>query len=295
MTKIREQAMQYIEQNKIPQVHFGKLVGIGESTISRWLKGTYPSPEKIDAKVREFLEKEAVRETITETKDIQFVMTAIAQQVWGALEYGRIQRTISVVYGDAGIGKTRTMREWAADKTDVVVVTANPAVKSPKGFFKLLARQLKTTAQGSLDDIVMDIMDKLMVSDRTIVVDEAQHLTRESLELVRSINDATGTAIVLMGNEIIYSKMLGKQQAEFAQLFTRIGMRKHLLTDYFVESDVAAIFGVTDPNVTEFLLGMCRSKFSLRGAIHVFVNAQNNEDTSEKGLKAMSKAMGIVV
>ncbi|KYG90354.1 hypothetical protein A0U40_18355 [[Bacillus] sp. KCTC 13219] len=126
-----------------------------------------------------------MRETITETKDIVFTETAISKQIVGALEYGRIQRTISVVYGDAGIGKTRTMREWAKDKTDVVVVTANPAIKSPKGFFKHLARQLKTTAQGSIDDLVMDIMDKLMVSDRTIVIDEAQHLVRETLELVR--------------------------------------------------------------------------------------------------------------
>lgn len=295
MTTIREQAIRYIEQHKISQVHFGKLVGMGESTTSRWLKGTYPSPEKLDAKVKEFLEKEAVRETITETKDIQFTMTAISKQIIGALEYGRIQRTISVVYGDAGIGKTRTMREWAADKTDVIIVTANPAVKSPKGFFKLLAKRLKTTASGSIDDIVMDIMDKLAVSDRTIIIDEAQHLVRETLELVRSINDATGTAITLMGNEVVYAKMLGRQQAEFAQLFTRIGMRKHLLTDYFTEKDVQAIFGVVDQGETDYLLSLCRSKFSLRGAIHVYVNAQNNEDTSEKGLKAMSKAMGIVV
>lgn len=295
MSAIREQAMKYIEQTGITQVHFGKLVGVGESTISRWLKGNYPSPEKIDARVADFLEKEAAREQITETKDISFAMTAISKQVWTALEYGRIQRTISVIYGDAGIGKTRTMKEWAADKTDVIVVTANPAVKSPKGFFKLLARQLKTTTRGSIDDIVVDIMDKLMLSDRTIVIDEAQHLVRETLELIRSINDATGTAIVLMGNEIIYSKMLGKQQAEFAQLFTRIGMRKHLLTDYFTESDVKAIFGAEDPKATSYLLELCRSKFSLRGAIHVWVNARNNEDVSEKGLKAMSRVMGIMV
>lgn len=292
---IQERAASYIKQSGITQAHFGRLVGVAESTISRWLKRTYPAPEQIDAKVNDFLEKEAVRETISETSDIQFAMTGISKSIWQALEYGRIQRTISVIYGDAGIGKTRTMREWVKDKTDVIVVTANPAVKSPKGFFKLLARRLKTTFQGSLDDIVADIMDKLMMSDRTIVIDEAQHLTRETLELVRSINDADGTAIILMGNEIIYSKMLGKQQAEFAQLFTRIGMRKHLLTDHFTQEDVMEIFNIEDKAAAQFLLEMCRSKFSLRGAIHVFVNSQNNGDISEKGLKAMSKVMGIMI
>lgn len=292
---IQEKAFAYIKQSGITQAHFGRLVGVAESTMSRWLKGTYPAPEQIDKKVEDFLKKEEVRETITEATDIKFVMTGISKSVWQALEYGRIQRTISVIYGDAGIGKTRTMREWSKDKTDVIVVTANPAVKSPKGFFKLLARQLKTIAQGSLDDIVIDIMDKLMMSDRTIVIDEAQHLVRETLELVRSINDATETAIILMGNEVIYSKMIGKQQAEFAQLFTRIGMRKHLLTDNFVERDVSSIFNIEDKAALSYLLEMCRSKFSLRGAIHVFINAQNNEDISEKGLRAMSRVMGIMV
>lgn len=292
---IQEKAIDYIKQTGVTQAHFGRLVGVAESTMSRWLKGTYPAPETIDAKVKDFLDKEEVRESITETSDIGFVMTGISKSVWQALDYGRIQRTISVIYGDAGIGKTRTMREWSKDKSDVIVVTANPAVKSPKGFFKMLARSLKTASQGSLDDLVLDIMDKLMMSDQTIVIDEAQHLVRETLELVRSINDANDTAIILMGNEIIYSKMIGKQQAEFAQLFTRIGMRKHLLTDSFVESDIKEIFNVGDKAASNYLLEMCRSKFSLRGAIHVYVNAQNNEDISEKGLRAMSRVMGIMV
>lgn len=292
---LQKRAITYIKQSGITQAHFGRLVGVAESTISRWIKGTYPAPETIDAKVKDFLQKEEVREGITETNDIQFVMTGISQNIWHVLDYGRIQRTISVIYGDAGIGKTRTMREWAKDKTDVIVVTANPAVKAPKGFFKMLARQFKTITQGSLDDIVIDIMDKLMSSDRTIVVDEAQHLNRDTLELIRSLNDATNTAIILMGNEIIYSKMLGKQQAEFAQLFTRIGMRKHLLTDNFEESDIQEIFNVTEKSSISFLLALCRSKFSLRGAIHVFINSQNNGDISEKGLKVMSKAMGILI
>ncbi|GLC87518.1 AAA family ATPase [Lysinibacillus piscis] len=292
---LQEQAKQYIKQNKIPQVHFGKLVGVGESTISRWLKGDYPNAERIDAQVRDFLDKETARENVMEIRDIPFVQTTISEQVWGELEYGRIQRTISIIRGDAGVGKTRTMREWAADKSDVVVITANPAFKSPKAFFKLLARSLKTTTSGAIDDIVMDVMDKLMISDRTIVIDEAQHLTRPTLELVRSLNDAAGTAIILMGNEIIYSKMFGRQEAEFSQLFTRTDTPRPKLVDFFTEEDVMAIFNVKEKGQIQHLLNICRSRYSLRTAIRVFVNAQNNEDISAEGLKAMSKTMGIVV
>lgn len=186
------------------------------------------------------------------------------------------------------------MNGWRKDKTDVIVVTVTPAFASPKSFLKVLARALKTSKQGSIDDIFMEILDKLQGTDRTLVIDEAQHLTCKTLELVRSINDIQGTAIILIGNELIYSKMQGRQQAEFAQLFSRIGMKMHLLTDYFTEKDIQSIFKDIDTDASKYLLDICRSKYGLRGAIHVYINAKNNEDVSIKGITAMGRMMGMI-
>lgn len=285
----------YMEEKKLSQVKLATLVGVAESTFSRWLKGNYPNPEAIDQKVNNFFEKESIREEVVDAKNIGFAMTTVSRNVWQVLEYCRIQRAIGVVYGDAGIGKTRTMQEWANGKTDVVVVTATPAFNSPKSFLKLLAKQLKTIRAGAMDDIFMDVLDKLTGTDKTIVIDEAQHLTHKTLEIVRSINDSTDTAIILIGNAIVYSKLLGKQQAEFAQLFSRLGMRSHLMTDSFKADDVVKVFGDQDEDIVDFLLTICKSKFGLRGAVYVFTNAKNNGDTSLKGLKAMAKLMGILV
>mgnify|MGYP001622923123 FL=1 len=290
---LQEKARLYIGQNGISQVEFGRRIGVSESVISRWLKGSYPNPETVDKKVIDFLDKEEAREIVTEVRDIPFSETNISKKIWNTLEYCRIQKTIGVVYGDAGIGKTRTMNEWCKDKTDVIVVTVTPAFASPKSFLKVLARALKTNKQGSIDDIFMEILDKLQGTDRTIVIDEAQHLTCKTLELVRSINDMEGTAIILIGNELIYNKMQGRQQAEFAQLFSRIGMKIHLLTDYFTERDVSVIFKDVQQDVAKYLLDICKSKYGLRGAIHVYINAKNNEDISIKGITTMSRMMGI--
>lgn len=285
----------YMEEKSLSQAKLATLIGIGESTFSRWLKGTYPNPESISQKVETFFEKESMRKEVAVARDIGFAMTSISKKVWQVLEYCRLQRIVGAVYGDAGIGKTRTMEEWSKDKTDVVIVTASPAFGSPKPFLKLLARELKTIRVGGLDDIFLDILDKLTGGDKTIVIDEAQHLNRKTLEVVRSINDSTRTAIILIGNETVYSKMVGKQQAEFAQLFSRLGMRNHLLTDMFVEEDVTDVFGEFDTDIVNHLLSICRSKYGLRGATYVFVNAQNNGDLSIKGIKAMAKLMGILV
>lgn len=290
---LQEKAKLYIAGNKISQVEFGRRVGVSESVISRWLKGAYPNPETVDKKVTDFLDKEEVRDIVAEVRDIPFSETNISKKIWNTLEYCRIQRTIGVVYGDAGIGKTRTMEEWKRDKTDVITVTVTPAFASPKSFLKVLARSLKSSRQGSIDDIFSEILDKLEGTDRTIVIDEAQHLTCKTLELVRSINDMQGTAIILIGNELIYNKMQGRQQAEFAQLFSRIGMKIHLLTDYFTERDVSIIFKDVEQTAAKYLLEICKSKYGLRGAIHVYINAKNNEDISVAGITAMSRMMGM--
>ena len=99
----------------------------------------------MDKKVIDFLNKEEAREIVTEVRDIPFSETNISKKIWNTLEYCRIQKTIGVVYGDAGIGKTRTMNEWCKDKTDVIVVTVTPAFASPKSFLKV-QRWRKSTA-----------------------------------------------------------------------------------------------------------------------------------------------------
>lgn len=288
-----EQVRGYMTDNKVSQAKFAGSIGVSESTISRWLKKDYPNMDTISEKVQEYLEKEELRKQ--NVGKLEFVMTNVSKQVWNVLEYTRLQRTIGIIYGDAGIGKTETAKQWAKGKSDVVMITATPAFANPKPFLKLLARAFKTSRTGTMDDVYLDIMDKLMSREITLIIDEAQHLTIQSLEIVRSLNDSTGTAIIMIGNEVVYSKMLGKQKAEFAQLFSRIGMRSSLSTEMLRKEDAAAIFGLNEGSELDYLHSICGSRFGLRGAVHVWINASNNEDTSLSGLKGMAKQMGILV
>ena len=295
MTELIAEAKSYMETKKMSQAQFANMVGVSESTISRCLKGDYPNMESASAKVRLYLDKESLREQSLEAGSIDFVMTNVSKKIWQVLEYSRLKKKLSCIYGDAGIGKTKTAREWAKGKSDVVFVTVTPAFGNQKPFLKLLARALKTSRTGTVDDLYLDILDRLESRDMTIIIDEAQHLTVKTLEAIRSINDSTGTAIVLIGNEVVYSKMMGKQQAEFAQLFSRIGMRSSLSVDMLTAEDVKQIFGTREEQETGYLKEICHSKFGLRGAVNVWVNAANNNNTSVAGLKAMAKQMGIFI
>lgn len=296
-----QKCYRYMEEKGLSQVKLAGKIDIAESTFSRYLKGTYPNPETISEKVNAFFEKEEKREVASHTSEIGFAMTTMSQKVVNVLEYCRVQKIIGVIYGDAGIGKTYTSKHWMKDKPDVVMISINPTFANPKAFLKVLARALKTDASGLADEVLLDIYTHLGNGDKTIIIDEAQHLTRRTLEIIRSINDATGTAIILVGNETVYSKLNGKQQAEFAQLFSRIGMKSNnLLTDMFKADDVRKVFDLNEETEDEseavdYLLKICRSKYGLRGAAYVYNNAKNNDDVSQKGLRAMATAMGIAV
>ncbi|MCQ4363168.1 AAA family ATPase [Mycobacterium gordonae] len=270
-----------------------KLLGVSESTFSRYLTGTYPNPETIERKITDLLDKAERRLTVASVEDIPYALTSIALQVEQTLDYARLKHNISVIHGDAGIGKTYALEQWSAGKTDIIKLTAAPAIANPKAFFKYLARELKVDRGGHIDDLYIELIDRLTGSDKVIAIDEAQHLTLKTLENLRGLQEAAQVALVLIGNEQIYSKMIGRQRIEFAQLFSRIAWKRHLLTDQFGLDDVQKVFGDLESGAEGVLLDVCRSKYGLRGATHVYVNASNNGDISAKGLRAMAKTMGI--
>ncbi len=290
---MKERALKYILDNNISNSSFARKIGVAESTFSRYVSGNYPNPVSIDEKVREFLEKEERRKSSFVKDDIGFAMTTISKKVIDILEYSYIQKVIACIYGDAGIGKTYTTRKWMDGRNDICFVTATPTFSNPRPFLKLLSGKLKTAKTASQDEMYLEIVEKLESTDKMIVIDEAQHLTKKTLEIVRSINDSTNTAIVMIGNELIYNKMLGKAQAEFAQLFSRVGMQSHLLTDLFSKNDIELVFEDVNSDVCEYLLKVSRSKFGLRGATLLYTNTVNNGDISIETLKAMASVMGI--
>lgn len=293
MENMIEKAKVYIKKNGISNSKFADLIGVAESSFSRYINESYPNPQNIDVKVAQYLEKAEIRENCFISGNTEFAMTNVSSKVLNVLEYCRIQKTIGCIYGDAGIGKTFTAKNFIDGKSDVYMVTATPTFATPRPFLKLLASKMKTSKTGSQDEVYLEIIERLENQDKMIIIDEAQHLTKKTLEIVRSINDATSTAIVLIGNEMIYNKMLGKAQAEFAQLFSRVGMQSHLLTDIFTKEDVKAVFKNVDDDVQDYLLAVARSKFGLRGATLVYTNAANNNDLSINGIKAMAGVMGI--
>ena len=221
--------------------------------------------------------------------------TGISRQVTNAIRYSHLQGKISVVYGDAGIGKTVAFRNYLAKNTLAIGVTISPTYASITGVNELIADQLGVRERVARKQTA-EIINKLRGSGRVLVIDEAQHLTVRALNHLRCISDESGVGICMIGNDEVYTKMKGSGRADFAQLFSRIGMRKQVLVANITKEDVQAVFGgyVKEESAMDILYRICRTNYGLRGAVNVFINtAAVFEEITETGLTKMIREMNI--
>ena len=292
-SEIVEMAKKYIADNGISQNKFAGFVGIGGSTLSRWLTGDLENTLTQDAAIYSFLGKEEKRKEIITVNSMAYVETEVSRRIWNALDYSALTRCIGIIYGDAGVGKTTTLKEWHRHRKDAVVIKADRIRGSrSKALLKLLARGIRTQDYGQLDDIYCSIVEKLKHEDRIIVVDEAQHLSLGNIELLRDIYDDSETAVVLVGNEKLYNKVAADKGKDYAQLFSRIGIKEHVLTDDMTRNDVKKIcVGVGEEGI-DFLHSIARNAGGLRSAVIIYANASNKKDLSIGGLKAIANYSG---
>lgn len=283
----------YKKENGKTQAALARELGISESALSSFLSGSYKAPWTVCEKVSSLMQTHEKKKIAPKEPD--FVPTTISRTVINAIRYCHIQGKIAVVYGDAGIGKTMAVRQYLKENSLAVGITISPTYASITGVNELLADQLGVRERVARK-ITKEIINRLRGSGRVLVIDEAQHLTVRTLNHLRCISDESGIGLALIGNDEVYTKMKGHGRADFAQLFSRIGMRKPVLTTNITREDVRAVFGRydMDESALDVLYRISRTNYGLRGAVNVFVNtAAVFQEITDSGIGKIMKDMNI--
>lgn len=288
----------YINRTKKSQAAVAKELDISDGALSAFLAGKYKTPHTIIPKVEQLLKISEKR--LATPKEPPFKMTSISRQVTNIITYCHLQGKIGVAYGHAGIGKTMAILEYVKENPEAIMITISPCFATVTGVNELLAEELKIKEKVSRR-IFAETVNKLKGSNRVIIIDEAQHLTVRVINHLRSITDASGIGIAFVGNEEIYLKMRGAGQAAYAQLFSRIGDRAHVLTTQIKPEDIAIVFeeAQLDEDALEILHKISRTNYGLRGAVNVFVNTiigfqiEDYQDLTAARIAKMAKEMNI--
>ena len=171
---------------------------------------------------------------------IQVVHTQVLEEVIMAVSFAEAAGDISLIYGEAGLGKTVSLKEYAHLHPEAIYIELKDCDKSVKGVCEKILDAVGKPQSGTDRKLVNAISDYLLSNPRLIIIDEAQHLSVRALENLRAINDVTESGIVLCGNPTVYDRMHGRGQAHFAQLYSRIGIRRHIIEPTL--DDITLIF-----------------------------------------------------
>lgn len=182
-------------------------VGFSRPTLTQLLNGKYTG--EVEAKVRRILVHMDNFEASSNRIEPTFIDSPIVvQRMMRTIRLAHGDAVIAVIVGPAGCSKTSCMKAAHREIPASVYVRCLKPARSMSAFVNLLLKSLgkgitQTTTLGKL----MEIIEILKGSGRLLLIDEAQHLSKEALEVVRDIHDEAEIAIVLAGTMHLYGSI----------------------------------------------------------------------------------------
>jgi DNA transposition AAA+ family ATPase len=226
----REQLRQVMESDtRFSQARIAKEIGFSSAVLSQWLAGNYAGKnDGVEHKVRAWLEAHYERLASGGLPQApEWVETPSSERVLDGLRYAQLASDMVIIYGGAGLGKTKAIERYVKSAPNVWHLTAAPSSRGVVACLAEIARAIGLRDYIRTADVLhRQICKRLEATNGLLVVDEAQHLNVEALEQIRSIHDAAKVGVALVGNETIYSRMTAGNRAPYLdRLFSRIGKR----------------------------------------------------------------------
>ena len=218
-----------LEQSTVTQAQIAKEIGVSGSTVNQLLNGNYKAdPTAMVQKLANWLTARDQRADAP--RDPGFVMTETAKQIMADMGYALTTQSIVIIHGISGVGKTTALREFQRNNNNVWVITTSPSRATMTECLYELAMELgMDNAPRLRGQLARALRRRLRNTKGLIVVDEADHVDRPTLEELRILAEEVEVGLVLVGNSRVYTQLTGGPRSEdFARLFSRIAMKRAL-------------------------------------------------------------------
>lgn len=240
--RARLKVKQYMDVNKASQASVSRAAGIGSSTLSQFLNGTYGGDsEAVAEKILSWLQREQQRAERPELGDQEIVETSVYTRVHQVVKMAHHERDVGVVVGEAGLGKTMALEAYEEENPGQTIRIEVGPEFSAKSVAIMLHRELGGNGSGTMFGLMQEVLDKLDGTDMLVIIDQAEILPTRGLELCRRIHDVCDLGVVLAGMPKLLAHLQGSK-AELKQLYSRVGLKAQVdsLTDEDLRKLVAA-------------------------------------------------------
>ncbi|MES2753132.1 MAG: AAA family ATPase [Pseudomonadota bacterium] len=254
----------YKAEKELSWTQLASLCDIASGTLSTFGGGTYAGRnDKIAREVFKFRQTLYAKAERSEGLAVApgYFETQTSKRLIGLLTIAHLGR-ITIGAMGPGTGKTITAREYQASNSSCWMATMKESTRSPNAMISRVLRAVgapKTTGWGAqLSDYVAE---QVRGKNGLLIIDEANHLTLQSLEEIRAWHDETGVGICLLGNEELLLRIRGGARRDaFGRLNSRIA-ESHI-QNVSVPDDVDAFcdaWGLTAPAMRNMLMKIAQS------------------------------------
>lgn len=247
----REALKQYInEQNAGEDTRssvnaISRSLGVSAAMLSQFMNEKYPGDnQSLATKIESFLKRQDERTSYTDIFP-EALDTKNVQRIMNVCRICHVEGEMGVITGDAGLSKTTGLEKYASENPGGVISIKVIPGTTAKNLAIQIHKECGFDGRGTQWTMFHDIKEKLVNSERLIIIDEAEHLPTTALELTRRIHDMTKVGVVLAGLPKLLTNLRGLK-SEFRQLYSRIGVKAELKD--LEESDVKLLVQHALPN-----------------------------------------------
>jgi DNA transposition AAA+ family ATPase len=224
---LRDRLKAHKDRTGLSWSSLAQVTGVPSGTLSSWVPGTYNNghihgAHDIAAKVHRFFLGLEEKETLEAAMPVEpdFQETTSARRMMTCMALAQLG-DMALISTPPGCGKTASVRQYAATHAQVFVVTVSPAIRGvPTVLISILAAMGEREAKGTPQVLSERVRARVRGAGALLVIDEAQHLSAQALDEVRSIHDETGCGVVLSGDETLIANL-----KRYPQLYSRLGVR----------------------------------------------------------------------
>ena len=264
---LREAVQGVMAKTRWGQAEVARQSTVAPATLSQFLNDRYGGDNSAVAlKLSRWLDQHNAAVSLRQMvpPEPTFVQTTTADKVQGVLQWAQMLNDLGVIVGPPGIGKTAAADQYAAHGgMRVYKIACAPSISTPSAVLAAFITKY-APANGRMERSLMArsaFVRQMLTKGALLILDEAQHASVAVLEELRAIHDDTKCGLVVMGNELVLTRIQGaRRDPAYAQIFGRVGNRV-TLTKKDLEKDVPpvlATMGVDAKEVIDVALDIVR-------------------------------------
>lgn len=278
MQNLKEKTLEHLANSGLSQNIFAKQIGVHPSYLSSYLNDAegFKYKDKVEKTLSSYFENR-IEKKESHALELPFMHTKDAKSIYSLIEFAIEDRDMAIIIGEAGTGKSRTVKEFSSKHPEVILIEATINTNS-RSLFAIIANALNLAPSKSIDETIRRCAEYLKRVEKTIIIDESEHLPYRALEGIRRLYDLSQkTPLILVGTRKLYSNLTGgkNRNLEYQQLSSRVGgkfqanglvyrVEKESGKVEIVDTDLRRVcecFGVIDSSLINLIATLSRGNF----------------------------------